>query len=60
MRQKERLPTPVHYQLEEEYHLESEQGLTLLNEPEDNQPPLSPLNLNNNPLLNMVFDVNAV
>ena len=52
LRQEERVPTPTHYQLEEEYHSGSEQGP---NEPENNQPP----NLPNNPPLNMAFDANA-
>ena len=39
--------TPTHYQSEEEYHLESEQDLILLNEPE------------NNPPINMTFDANV-
>ena len=45
--QEERLPTPVYYQSEEEYHSGSEQGLTPPNESE------------NNPLINMTFDANA-
>ncbi len=59
LRQKERAPTPIQYQSEEEYHSGSEQGLTSPNEPENNQPPSLPPNLVNNPLLNMVFDTNA-
>ncbi len=45
MKQEERLPTPTHYQSEEEYHSESEQSSI-------------PPNLNNNLLLNMTFDAN--
>ena len=58
LRLEERLPTPIYYQSEEEYHSRSEQGLTSLNEPENNQPP-SPPNLANNPPINMAFDANA-
>ncbi len=59
LRQEEKAPTPIHYQLEKEYHSGSEQGLTSPNEPENNQLPSSPPNLANNPLLNMTFDANA-
>ena len=59
LRQEERLPTPTHYQSEEEYYSGSEQGPTPPNESENNQPPLPSLNLNNNLLLNMTFDANA-
>ncbi len=36
LRQEERSPTPVHYQLKEEYHLGNKQGPTPLNELENN------------------------